>query len=123
MANLRADETHKLTTMLTRNYSLIGIEDLNVKGMMSNPKLARSVADMSFFEFRRQLEYKSEANNTKIVVADRWFASSKTCNVCGIKSDELLLNVREWTCKHCGTQHDRDINAAINLKNYAWMHA
>ncbi|MDR1551045.1 MAG: transposase [Hungatella sp.] len=70
MANIRSDETHKLTTMLIQNYGVIGIEDLNVKGMMSNHKLARSVADMSFFEFRRQLEYKAETAGVKIVVAD-----------------------------------------------------
>jgi len=122
-ANLRADETHKLTTMLTHNYNLIGVEDLNVKGMMSNHNLARSVADMSFFEFRRQLEYKAETTNAKIVVADRWFASSKTCSNCGVKHEELMLSVREWICEHCGERHDRDVNAAINLRNYALQHA
>jgi len=70
MANIRSDEVHKLTTMLTQNFGIIGIEDLNVKGMMSNHKLARSVADMSFFEFRRQLEYKAEATGVKIVIVD-----------------------------------------------------
>lgn len=123
MANIRSDETHKLTTMLTRNYGIIGIEDLNVKGMMSNHKLAKSVADMSFFEFRRQLEYKAETAGVKIVVADMWFPSSKTCSVCGMKVDEMPLNVREWTCEYCHTTHDRDINAAINLKNYAVANA
>jgi putative transposase len=119
MANIRADETHKLTTMLVKNYGLIGIEDLNVKGMMSNHKLARSVADMSFFEFRRQLEYKAPMFGVKIVVADRWFASSKTCSSCGKKIDKLPLSIRKWTCEHCNTIHDRDVNAAINLKDYA----
>jgi len=119
MANIRADSIHKLTTMLTRKYSLIGIEDLNVAGMMSNHKLARSIAGMSFFEFRRQLEYKGSATGTRVVVADRFFASSKTCNVCGSKHEELVLRVRDWTCGSCGAQHDRDVNAAINLRNYA----
>jgi len=119
MANIRSDETHKLTTMLVQNYGIIGIEDLNVKGMMSNHKLARSVADMSFFEFRRQLEYKAEAAGVKVVIADMWFSSSKICNVCGAKVDEMPLNVREWVCTHCNSRHDRDINAAINLKKYA----
>ena len=123
MANIRADETHKLTTMLTRKYNLFGIEDLNVKGMMSNHRLARSVADMSFFEFRRQLEYKARATNSKIVVADMWFASSKTCSSCGIKKEELQLHEREWVCGHCGSHHDRDVNAAINLRNYAIQNA
>lgn len=119
MANLRADDLHKLTTMLTRDYNLIGIEDLNIRGMMSNHKLARSVADMSFFEFRRQLAYKACATGARVVVADRWFASSKTCSCCGIKRGELPLSEREWTCEQCGSHHDRDINAAINLRNYA----
>jgi putative transposase len=122
MANLRADETHKLTTMLTCNYRLIGIEDLNVKGMLSNHRLARSVADMSFFEFRRQLEYKAEAANSRIVVADMWFASSKTCSRCGFVKPELPLSERIYHCE-CGLVLDRDVNAAINLKNYALQSA
>ena len=122
MANIRSDETHKLTTMLTRKYGVIGIEDLNVKGMMSNHKLARCVADMSFFEFGRQLKYKAKAAGVKVVTADMWFPSSKTCSVCGTKADEMPLSVREWTCRHCGAQHDRDVNAAINLRYYALAH-
>lgn len=120
MANLRNDETHKLTTMLVQNYTLIGIEDLNVKGMMSNHKLARSVADMSFFEFRRQLEYKANAIGTEIVVADQWYPSSKTCSNCGVvkSKDELTLAMRTYQCE-CGLEIDRDVNAAINLRNYA----
>jgi putative transposase len=123
MANIRSDETHKLTTMLTRNYGLIGIEDLNVSGMMGNHKLARSIADMSFFEFRRQLEYKAASNGVKIVVADRWFPSSKTCHVCGAKAEDLPLTTREWTCGCCHTDLKRDINAAVNLKNYTLQYA
>ena len=123
MANIRSDETHKLTTMLVQNYGVIGIEDLNVKGMMSNHKLARSVADMSFSTFRRQLEYKAETAGVKVVIADMWFPSSKTCSVCGMKADEMPLNVREWTCVYCGSRHNRDVNAAINLKNYALANA
>jgi putative transposase len=118
MANIRSDETHKLTTMLTQSYGIIGIEALNVKGMMSNPKLARSVADMSFFEFRRQLEYKAETTGAKVVAADRWFASSKACSSCGAVKPELSLSERTYNCA-CGFVCDRDINAAINLKNYA----
>jgi putative transposase len=121
-ANIRADETHKLTTMLVQNYNVIGIEDLNVKGMMSNHKLARSVADMSFFEFRRQLEYKGSAVGVKVIIADPWFASSKTCSACGYKLPELALSTREWTCAKCNTRHDRDINAALNLEKYALSH-
>lgn len=119
MADIRADDTHKLTTTLTQKFNLIGIEDLNVKGMMSNRKLARSVADMSFFEFRRQLDYKAAARKSQIIVADRWFASSKTCSNCGEVKSELALSERMYHCEVCTFNCDRDINAAINLKNYA----
>jgi putative transposase len=118
-ANVRRDETHKLTSFLIKNHNPIGIEDLNVKEMMSGSRLARSVADMSFFEFRRQLEYKAKAVGVNVVVADKWFASSKTCSSCGHKLAELPLSVRQWTCPECGARHDRDVNAAINLKHYA----
>ena len=119
MANIRADQTHKLTTMLTGNYSTVTIENLNVKGMMQNHKLAGSVADMGFFEFRRQLMYKAEAKGTRVIVADRWFASSKTCHNCGNERENLDLSIREWTCDKCGAHLDRDTNAALNLYNYA----
>jgi len=119
MANIRADQTHKLTTTLTRNYGKVTIEDLNVSGMMRNHRLARSVADMSFFEFRRQMAYKAEATGTELVIADRWFASSKMCHKCGFVRRELGLGVREWTCEQCGAQLDRETNAAINLDNYS----
>jgi putative transposase len=119
MSNIRSDETHKLTSMLVRNYGVIGIEDLDVKGMMSNSRLARSVSDMSFFEFRRQLEYKAEAAGVKVVVADRWFPSSKTCSVCGSVKSELLLSERVYSCDSCGFVGDRDFNAAVNLRDYA----
>jgi len=105
--------------MLTQEYGLIGIEDLDVKGMMSDHHLARSIADMSFFEFRRQLEYKAADSGTRIIVADRWFPSSKLCHVCGSINEGLTLGEREWDCGFCGTHHLRDHNAAINLKNHA----
>lgn len=119
ISNIRKDALHKLTSDLTSRFHTIGIEDLNVKGMMKNRHLARSIADMSFFEFRRQLEYKAEMRGGQIVVADRWFPSSKLCSACGHKLDALPLSVREWVCPECGTHHDRDVNASINLKNYA----
>ena len=123
MANIRADGTHKLTAKLTQNYGLIGIEELNVKGMMSNRRLARSVADMSFFEFRRQLEYKAKSSGVKVVVAGMWFPSSKTCSACGAIAGEMPLGVRKWDCAQCQITHRRDVNAAINLKNYALANA
>jgi putative transposase len=119
ISNIRNDETHKLTSSLTQNYALIGIEDLNVSGMMKNRKLSRAISDMSFFEFRRQLDYKSKTTGSIVVVADRFFASSKACNKCNNKNQNLKLKERVWTCLSCNTIHDRDINAAINLKNYA----
>ena len=119
IASIRGDALHKLTTDLTRRFHTIGVEDLNVRGMVRNRHLARAVADMGFFEFRRQLEYKAVMRGGQIVVADRFYASSKTCSSCGAKLDDLPLSVRAWTCPECGTSHDRDINAAINLKNMA----
>ncbi|WP_142525984.1 RNA-guided endonuclease InsQ/TnpB family protein, partial [Methylacidimicrobium cyclopophantes] len=119
IANIRADALHKLTTELTRRFHTIAIEDLNVRGMLKNHHLARSIADMSFFEFRRQLEYKAARRGVRIVVADRWFASSKSCSDCGNKLEALPLSVRKWRCPACGAIHDRDLNAAIHLRNLA----
>ena len=119
IANIRNDETQKLTTMLTKNYGAIGIEDLNVSGMAKNHRLARAVLDMSFFEFRKQLEYKAKMTGSIVVVADRFFPSSKKCSNCGEKYGELELSSREWDCPACGFHHDRDVNAAINLRNNA----
>ncbi|CAG2140263.1 IS607 family transposase ISCARN56 [Cupriavidus yeoncheonensis] len=116
IAAMRSDALHQLTTDLTRRFHTIGIEDLNVSGMLGNRRLARSIADMSFFEFRRQLDYKAAMRGGQVVVADRFFASSKTCSACGHKLDELALSIRQWSCPACGTTHDRDVNAATNLK-------
>ena len=99
--------------------STLGVEDLNVRGMVKNRRLARSVADMGFFELRRQLQYKVAMRGGQVVVADRFFASSKTCSACGHPLDQLPLSVRAWTCPDCGMAHDRDVNAAVNLKNMA----
>jgi putative transposase len=119
ISNIRKDALHQLTTDLTRRFHTIGIEDLNVRGMVKNRHLSRAVSDMGFFEFRRQLEYKAEQRGTSVVVADRWFPSSKICSHCGHKLETLPLSVRQWTCPACSTTHDRDVNAAINLKNMA----
>ena len=118
VANIRKDYLHKLTTYLIQKYDIICIEDLNVKGMMQNKKLARAISDMGFYEFKRQLLYKAEMCGKEIVIADRWFPSSKTCSECGHKAEEMPLSVREWECPNCHTHYDRDINAAINLKKY-----
>lgn len=90
-----------------------------MRGMVKNRHLSRAVSVMGFFELRRQLDYKAAQRGGMIVVADRWYPSSKTCSRCGHKLEALPLSVREWTCPECGSVHDRDVNAAINLKNLA----
>jgi putative transposase len=114
---VRNDALHKLTTGLVGRFGTIVIEDLNVKGMRQNRRLSRAISDVGFGEFRRQLEYKMATSGGRLVVADRWYPSSKTCSDCGFRLDILSLGTREWDCPACGVSHDRDINAAINLKN------
>lgn len=119
IADLRRNGLHQLSTYITRRFHTIGIEDLNVKGMLGNHCLARAIADMGFGELRRQLEYKAARRGGQVVVVDRWYPSSKTCSCCGYRMDMLSLTVRHWCCPGCGALHDRDVNAAINLKNMA----
>ncbi len=119
IANIRKDVLHKLTTLLAREFDVLGIEDLNVSEMMKNRKLSRAISDIGLYEFRRQLEYKQMIYGNKVIVADRWFPSSKLCSDCGFKLDELDLSIREWICPQCGVIHDRDVNAAQNLRNVA----
>ena len=119
IAAIRTDALHQLTTNLTRRFHTVGIEDLNVRGMVKNRHLARSIADMGFFEFRRQLEYKAAMRGGQVVVADRFYPSSKTCSACGSVQEAMPLSVRQWICPDCGTRHDRDLNAARNLATYA----
>lgn len=115
VANQRSYAMRQLTTKLVRENQIICIEDLNVKGMIQHPRLARHIADASFGEFSRQLTYKCAWYGRTLVTADRWYPSSKTCSCCGHVLDELRLDVREWTCPKCGTVHDRDLNAAKNV--------
>lgn len=115
IANIRLDALHKLTSDLTRRFHTLTIEDLNVRGMVKNRHLARSIADMGFGEFRRQLEYKAAIRGGLVIVTDRFYASSKTCSACGHVLESLPLSVRQWICPDCGASHDRDQNAAKNL--------
>ena len=119
IADIRADALHQLTTMLVERFDVIAIEDLNVKGMIKNHHLARAIADMGFGEFRRQIEYKAAQRGKTVIAVDRWYPSSKTCSACGYKMPKMPLSVREWTCVECHTHHDRDVNAAINLRTVA----
>ena len=114
---IRKHSLHQLTSDLAKNHSRIVIEDLNVSGMMKNHNLAGAIANGSFFEFRRQLTYKCEWYGSELIVADRFFASSKTCSCCGHKQ-EMPLKKREFDCEKCDNKMDRDLNAAINLSNY-----
>jgi putative transposase len=119
LANLRADFTHKLTTRLCRENQALVIEDVNVKGMLANERLARAISDVGFGVFRSQLEYKAKRYGTRLVIADRWYPSSRLCSICGWKNEALTLSDREWVCAQCGERHDRDLNAARNLKRLA----
>ena len=119
VANIRRDALHKLTTRLVNDFTIIGIEDLNVAGLSKNHALARSILDQSFGEFRRQLEYKAARTGVTIVTADRFFPSTKRCSSCGFVLQALPLAARAWTCPACGASHDRDVNAAQNLERLA----
>ncbi|WP_158841265.1 RNA-guided endonuclease InsQ/TnpB family protein [Saccharothrix deserti] len=113
--NARQDFLHRTTTNLVRSADLIAIEDLAVKSMVRNRRLARAISDAGWGEFRRQLEYKAAHARRTLVVIDRWYPSSKTCSACGHVLTELKLSVRHWTCPDCRTRHDRDLNAARNI--------
>lgn len=119
IANQRRDVLHKASTQLAKQADVICIEDLQVRNMMKNRKLARSISDVAWREFRIMLEYKMRMLGKELVVADKFFASSKLCSDCGFKNFDLKLQHRTWQCGGCGTHHDRDVNAAVNLRNYA----
>ncbi|NEN92155.1 MAG: IS200/IS605 family element transposase accessory protein TnpB [Okeania sp. SIO3H1] len=116
VANIRKDALDKLTTYLAKNHGTVVVEDLNVSGMLANHKLAKSIADQGFYEFRRQLEYKTQWYGCELVVVDRFFPSSKTCSRCGHVQD-MPVHLRTYDCPECGISIDRDLNASINLRN------
>ena len=116
IAAQREDYIHKLTNFVTKKYGVIFLEDLNVSGMLWNHKVARHIADASWGELRRQLEYKAKWRGRVLLTVDRFYASSQTCGNCGFKNPAVKdLSVREWVCPECGAQYDRDLNAAQNI--------
>ena len=115
IANQRKDFLHKLSTNLIKNHDVICVEDLASRNLMKNHHLARAIGDASWREFVRQLHYKADWYGKKIVTISRWFPSSQLCSSCGVRSGKKPLSIREWTCENCGTHHDRDINASLNI--------
>ncbi|WP_435828346.1 RNA-guided endonuclease InsQ/TnpB family protein [Nocardia testacea] len=115
IADRRSDHLHKLSTRLVRENQVIAIEDLSVRNMVRNRSLARAISDASWSEFRTMLEYKADWYGRTVVAIDRFYPSSKTCSTCGRINDSMPLRVRDWNCP-CGASHDRDINAAKNIR-------
>ncbi|MEG4342540.1 RNA-guided endonuclease TnpB family protein, partial [Microcoleus sp. A003_D6] len=113
------DFLHKLSRKIVNENQVIAVENLNIKGMVKNHNLASSISDVGWGMFCTMLKYKSESEGKQYVEIDRWFPSSKTCHVCLNRVESLTLDIRTWTCQHCGTQHDRDVNASINIRNEA----
>lgn len=118
IVNQRNDALHKLSTSLVKDYDVICVENLQVKNMVKNHKLAKSISDASWSEFIRQLQYKCDWQHKALVKVDKFYPSSQLCSCCGIKNSITKdLGIRKWTCAECGTSHDRDVNAAINILN------
>ena len=119
ITNVKIDNIHKITTELVKQYDIIKVEDLNIKGMVKNHKLAEVINECNWGEFVRMLQYKCDWNNKQLVKVDRFYPSSQLCSNCGYKNKKLKsLNIRHWTCECCGSKHDRDVNAAINILKY-----
>jgi putative transposase len=116
IADRRRDHLQKLSTRIIRESQVVIIEDLSVRNMVRNHRLARAISDASWSQFRAMLEYKADWYGRTVVAIDRFCPSSKTCSACGTIAAEMPLGVREWTCAACGAVHDRDVNAAINIR-------
>jgi putative transposase len=117
ITDIRNDWTHKFTSKIIHENQVVGLEDLNVSGMLRNHKLAKAISDVSWFEIRRQLEYKARLYGREVRTVDRFFPSSKTCSKCGVVKTKLLLSERVFKCDECNHTADRDVNAAINIAN------
>lgn len=118
VANMRKDFLHKLSSAITKRYDSVCVEDLAVSNMVKNRCLSQAISDVGWGEFIRQLQYKCDWGGKNFLQVPRFFASSKTCSNCGVKNEVLALADREWTCVNCQTIHDRDITAAVNIKQY-----
>jgi putative transposase len=117
--NARKDFVHKISTRLVNENQVIAVEDLNVKGMVRNPNLAKAISDVGWGMFARFAQYKAARVGKGFVKVNRFYPSSKACNDCGCLNDNLTLSVRFWTCSHCGSVHDRDENASRNIRDEA----
>ncbi len=116
VSNIRKDYLHKVSTEIIKNHDVICIEDLAVKNMMKNHCLAQAFSDVNLGTFYNMLEYKANWNDKTVVKIDRFFPSSKICNICNYINQDLTLKDREWTCPNCNSKYDRDLNASINIK-------
>ena len=115
MTNKKEAYIHYVVNELLKSYDTIFMEDLNVKAMLRNHKLAKAISEVGFYKFKEILANKALVNDKKVVSVDRFYPSSKTCSVCGYKKEDLKLSDRSWVCPKCGTKHNRDINAAVNI--------
>jgi len=116
ISDCRADGLHKLSRQIVNENQVICVETLKVKNMLRNPHLAKSISDAGWGEFVRQLEYKAAWADRQVVAIDQWYPSTKRCSSCGHVMDKMPLHIRAWICPGCGTEHDRDVNAAVNIK-------
>lgn len=119
LGRVRLDYSHKLSNWIANNYDIVGVEDLDLHAQAQALSFGKAVGDNGFGRFRSHLEYKLEAKNKHLVYVDGWYPSTKTCHVCGVKNPDVTLGMKTWECPHCGTTHDRDINASINIRQEA----